>query len=752
MKLLFKPLKIYLAGFYYSFPVQLVLLHVRKYQLLLLFWWIVGSAVAGHFMSSFGADSLFLAPEYLGSVSFVSALLVGMGLAIFIMSWNITTFILFSSHFKFLATTSHPFLKYCLNNAVIPLFFLVFYFIEVYSFERYKELMTVPEILWMFFGFLLGLTLLLMVAFGYFFGADQTILRSMAPVLKSPGRFRKQYRAWKQRANGNGGHREIMHVDWYFSRSFRLRKPRDVNHYSETFLDTVFKRHHFATVLSILLAFLFLMGIGFCMDNRYFQIPAAASILIFFSLLLAAAAAFVYWMGSWSMPMALLILFALNGLFEYNLLDMRNKLYGLNYSEEVRAPEYSRDSILALCTPQKVAADEAHMLGVLEKWWANQEERRPLMYIINVSGGGTRSATFTMSVLQTLDSLTHGQLMRQTFLMTGASGGMLGATYFRELYRRKQKGALINLQDPVYTGKISGDLLNPLFSSFVARDLMAPAQQFSVGPYRYIKDRGYAFEQQLSVNTDHFLDGSLKDYVAEESSGTLPLVIYNGTISRDGRRMMMGTQPMSFLMLPISDSSHGIVADPDGVDFGAFFHAQDPMNIRVLSALRVNATFPYVLPNVWLPSVPVIDLMDAGLRDNFGQQTTLRFLQVFDKWISTHTRGVVFIQIRDRKSGDWEDEFKSQNFTQFFTRPFMTLQNNWPKMQDYGQEELVSFASDGLRTPFRKLTFTYVPAAINNSAPLNFHLTAREKQSIILSLQGAEVGRVLENVGHLLNK
>ena len=54
---------------------------------------------------------LFLSPEYLGDVSPISAAIVGMATGIFIMSWNITTFILFSRHFRFLATTTKPFLE-----------------------------------------------------------------------------------------------------------------------------------------------------------------------------------------------------------------------------------------------------------------------------------------------------------------------------------------------------------------------------------------------------------------------------------------------------------------------------------------------------------------------------------------------------------------------------------------------------------------------------------------------------------------
>src|ERR1700737_392630 len=116
-----------LKSVYYSFPVQLVILHFKKFQVLLLFWVILFSTLNGSFMQTFGANSLFLAPEYLGQVNPLSTAIVGASTAIFIMSWNITTFILFSRHFKFLATTTNPFLKYCTNNFIIPALFLIFY-------------------------------------------------------------------------------------------------------------------------------------------------------------------------------------------------------------------------------------------------------------------------------------------------------------------------------------------------------------------------------------------------------------------------------------------------------------------------------------------------------------------------------------------------------------------------------------------------------------------------------------------------
>src|SRR6185436_5161392 len=96
-------------NFYFSFPIQLLILHFKKFQVLLLLWVILFSTIGGHFMKNFGANALFLAPEYLGNVNAASTALVGAAIAVFIMSWNITTFILHSKRYRFLATTATPF-------------------------------------------------------------------------------------------------------------------------------------------------------------------------------------------------------------------------------------------------------------------------------------------------------------------------------------------------------------------------------------------------------------------------------------------------------------------------------------------------------------------------------------------------------------------------------------------------------------------------------------------------------------------
>lgn len=739
-------MKAWLRGFYYSFPIQLLFLHFRKYQVLLLFWFILFAVVNGSFMNTFGADSLFLAPEYLDNVNSISAALVGASIGMFIMSWNISTFILFSKYFKFLAATTNPFLKYCTNNAIIPILFILFYFFRAYEFTRSKELISNIEILFLAGGFLSGLIFVLAISFIYFFRADRSILRRMMPEINKPDEYITHLRPAKEVWHNES----LIHCEWYFDTPIKLRPTRDVRHYTPQFVESLFKRHHFAAILSVFAAFLFLVGIGFFLDSPFFQIPAAASITIFFSILIGVAGAFSYFLQSWSVPYLILLMIVLNFFYKKDWIDPRNKAYGINYQNKTERPFYTREGLMNLCTPEKVQADRLNMISILDNWKKRQDSARPLLVLLNTSGGGHRSATFTLSMLQQLDSLTKGTIMKKIFLINGASGGMIGATYFRELYLQRQKGKNINLRDRKYAEDIASDVLNPVFSSFVARDLIAPAQKFKVNDYTYVKDRGYAFEEKLNMNTRGLLNKQLKDYAADEKAANIPLMFYNSVVTRDSRKLIISTQPVSFMMQGWQDTTRLPIMDPDVIDFASFFEKQDPYNLRILTALRMNATFPIVLPNVWLPSNPVIDVMDAGLRDNYGQETSLRFLEAFDGWISENTSGVLLIQIRDRSPGGWEYPYMSDDITDHATKPFLLLQHNWFKMMEYFQNDMLSYYSEHPGRTVHKVLFQYASDKEENKAALNFHLSKREQKDIVTSVNSVANAQSFERLKKLL--
>lgn len=720
-------MKLLLNNIFYSFPVQLLMLHFRKYQVLLLFWALMASTINSGFMKSYGADALFFVPEYLGEVNALSGALVGISMGIFFMSWNITTFILHTKRFKFLATASEPFLKYCINNSILPLIFLTFYLIKSIRFNINKELFSSSEEFFMVLGFIGGLALLIFISFILFFGADRGIHRILHPQIKKEVLDKADIDHPDTDGTDNFG----LNIGHYFSTRFKLRKARSVKHYDQEFLDSIFKHHHFAAMISILFAFIFLIAGGFFLDVKFFQAPAAVSITIFFAIMVAVIGALTYFLQSWSMLFIIALLVLVNILYQNEIIDPRNKAYGIDYTNKSERPEYSKKGLLELCTPENVNADKANMLSILNNWKKKQQSEKPLIFFINVSGGGLRSATFTINTLQKLDSITNGRLMHQTFLISGASGGMLSATYYRDLLLLKKRNPAIQLNNPVYADNITQDLLNPVFSSLVSRDLFSPVQKFSVGPYQYVKDRGYAFEEKLSENSKGVLNKQLKDYSADEKAANIPLIIFNSTITRDGRKMMVCSQPVSFMMKPASFMADTSLS-PDAVDFAAFFAKQNPHNMRLLSVMRMNATFPYVLPNVWLPSSPVIDVMDAGLRDNFGQETTLRFIDNFKDWIEENTSGVVIIQLRDRIKDNWHELKQPVSITDMLIKPATMLQNNWFKLQDYFESNEYNYLNSGFNK-INRLTFMYVPEKEDQRAALNFHLTAIEKKDVIAS-------------------
>jgi hypothetical protein len=700
-------------------------------------------------MENFGADSLFLAPEYYNNVNALSTAFVGLAIGVFIMSWNITTFILHSKNIKFLATTAQPFLKYCINNGILPITFLLFYFFEAIQYGRHRELQDVWQMMTTVGGFMGGFFIAVAIAFIYFFGADKGLYYTHGAHIQTAN---KNYLAIAEKFPLAKEKKDQIRVDWFLSAMFKLRKPRDVRHYSQEFLDRIFKHHHVAAVIAFFIAFAILIGLGFIADAKLAQIPAAASITVFFALIIAVAGAFSLFLKNWSLIVVLLMYIGLNYLYEKNIIDPRNKAYGLNYWSTDERPEYSRNALMALASDGNMQADKKVFIQRLNTWLKQQKEEKPVMYIINTSGGGTRSATFTFHAMQQLDAMMGGTLMKKTFFINGASGGLLGAAYFRELYYQKTKGVHINLQEKQYADDIAKDLLNPLFASYVTRDIIDPVQKFELGGYQYVKDRGYAFEQKLNDNTRGLLNKSIQAYQQPEDSAVLPTLFFNAVVSQDGRKMITCTRPVRFLMRQMSDSNTVTVDDPDAIDFQSFFAKQDAGNLRVLTALRMNATFPYVLPNVWLPTTPVIDVMDAGLRDNFGQENTLRFMQVFKDWLKEHTSKVIVIQIRDRSTGDWERPYESKDLSSIYTRPMLLLQHNWFKLQDYYQHDALQYLSQQYGPQFQKICLQYVASNKEAAASLSFHLTTREKIEIAQSLSSTINQNELKRLKGLMKK
>ena len=65
-----------------------------------------------------------------------------------------------------------------------------------------------------------------------------------------------------------------------------------------------------------------------------------------------------------------------------------------------------------------------------------------------------------------------------------------------------------------------------------------------------------------------------------------------------------------------------------------------------------------------------------------------------------NTEKVVLIQIRDRQIGDWDRPYEANSIIGFITKPFLLLQSNWYRLQDYFQVDQLHYFSQTLGDHF----------------------------------------------------
>jgi hypothetical protein len=78
--------------------------------------------------------------------------------------------------------------------------------------------------------------------------------------------------------------------------------------------------------------------------------------------------------------------------------------------------------------------------------------------------------------------------------------------------------------------------------------------------------------------------------------------------------------------------------------FRIFPYAQTELQLG--TAVRMNASFPFVLPAEHLPTNPRRRAVDAGYYDNYGVSVAAAWLFVNRAWVQEHASGVALIQIR----------------------------------------------------------------------------------------------------------
>jgi hypothetical protein len=309
---------------------------------------------------------------------------------------------------------------------------------------------------------------------------------------------------------------------------------------------------------------------------------------------------------------------------------------------------------------------------------------RHKLVVVTVSGGGIRSAVWAATVLRRLERQFGPSFPYHVRIITGASGGMVGATYYAGtlrapgLLKNDPAGPVVNPHTETgpleeYLGR--EDFLAPTASQMVFSDLPRALTL----PLSLKKDRGQALEQAWqSLPNGNVFSRSFRGpggFAVEEREGWRPSLVFTPMLVEDGRRLMISNLDLGFaprnigsMMLEPASS----LLRPQVNQFGAFvdggiepgfdlysltaieFFRLFPgaTQFKVGTAARMSATFPFISPAVTLPTVPARSVVDAGYYDNFGINLVSLWadLSSVKQWLVQNTSGILIVQIRDHAS------------------------------------------------------------------------------------------------------
>jgi hypothetical protein len=315
--------------------------------------------------------------------------------------------------------------------------------------------------------------------------------------------------------------------------------------------------------------------------------------------------------------------------------------------------------------------------------------------LVTVSGGATASAVYSADVLFTLEEQFPGFADRVR-LISGASGGMLGAAYFVTQLRpgglldrarhsdeyRAYFDAVYELDpnDPrgrqrlaeaeaAYRRYMDGvraeffrgleaDVLGPLVQKWVHQDMpLAPI------PRPTTNDRGSALEAAWRRALDGALDVPFRSLRDEERAGAIPSLVFTPMMIEDGRQLLVSNLDLDYMVDTVPPPprqpaaalvSAAAAAQPPTAAAGSSYMAVEFFRLfphadefRLSTAVRLNASFPYFSPSAALPTNPARHVVDAGYYDNYGTAAATKWVARHVEWLAA--RGVpevILLQVR----------------------------------------------------------------------------------------------------------
>ncbi|MFY0563312.1 patatin-like phospholipase family protein [Archangium lansingense] len=344
---------------------------------------------------------------------------------------------------------------------------------------------------------------------------------------------------------------------------------------------------------------------------------------------------------------------------------------------------------------------------------------RPKLMLITTSGGGIRAALWTALVLTRLQREIPG-FYRYVRLISGASGGMVGAGAW--VAGLTEQGPTDEAAANLPYG-IQQDSLSP-----VTLTLLLP------GP----EGRERAMEDAWITHTNGLLARTFLDLRPGEAEGWRPSLVYSPMIVEDGRRLLVSNLALSSLMTAdVNTLGSKKLTTPlslSGVNLFRLFPGKQKA-LKVATAARMSASFPYVSPAAWLPTQPRVRVVDAGYYDNYGVDVAAHWLHQHLTWLRRCTSGVLVLQIRDQLNDVQRTRLALTEpsavvtWLAGLTSPPEAILSAREASMSFRNDEMLEFLNGDFNHD-RPCFFTTIAFELRENAPLSWVLTRKEAQDM----------------------
>ncbi len=275
----------------------------------------------------------------------------------------------------------------------------------------------------------------------------------------------------------------------------------------------------------------------------------------------------------------------------------------------------------------------------LATWLDGEEQRlrkngygdaRPSVVVVCASGGGIQAAAWTTCVLTWLqeDPALGPRFTRAIRFISSTSGGSLGVVYFIEGFDQEHHVPLTENLARIREASMRSSIAETSWG-ILYPDLQRVFAPFLVNSGR---DRAWAMEcawsRALKIEGRRKIDSHFSDWARRAMRSELPGVTFNSFLVETGERVLFNT-----VSIPTTRGARtfcNLYGHPDAPTDSL------DVDIGVLTAARLSATFPYVTPiararwdeeHAGEYELPTAHLGDGGYFDNYGIMTAIEWIQ-----------------------------------------------------------------------------------------------------------------------------